>query len=172
MPPRAREQLEMPRLIIRDFVPGDAADLHEILGDPETMKYCEPAYDFEKTRRFLASFCIARGGAMAAVHKQSAKAIGYMLFNETSPREYELGWFINRHFWRQGYAFEACQALIDYAFNVLGAQKVFAETVDPVGSIGLMHKLGMRPEELQHDPLNKTTRYIYALKNTEREVLI
>ena len=53
MPPRDREQLESPRLIIRGFTPEDAADLHEILGDAETMKYSEPAYDFEKTRDFL-----------------------------------------------------------------------------------------------------------------------
>ena len=41
MPPRAREQLETPRLIIRDFVPGDAADLHEILGDPQEVAFDE-----------------------------------------------------------------------------------------------------------------------------------
>lgn len=172
MPPRDREQLESPRLIIRGFTPEDAADLHEILGDAETMKYSEPAYDFEKTKRFLASFCIARGGAKAVVHKQSAKVIGYMLFNETSPGEYELGWFVNRRFWRQGYAFEACQVLIRYAFNVLGAQKVFAETIDTVRSIGLMRKLGMHPEEPRRDLLNKTTLYVYTLKNTDKEVLV
>ena len=34
--------IDTPRLIIRDFVQSDAADLHEILGDTETMKNCEP----------------------------------------------------------------------------------------------------------------------------------
>ncbi len=37
------------RLLIRDFCASDAEDLHEILGDAETMKYCEPAYTFEQT---------------------------------------------------------------------------------------------------------------------------
>lgn len=36
-------------MIIRKFVLEDAADLHEILGDAETMEHCEPVYDFEKT---------------------------------------------------------------------------------------------------------------------------
>ena len=45
--------IETPRMIIRDFTPGDAADLHEIFGDDETMENCEPAYDYEKTKEFL-----------------------------------------------------------------------------------------------------------------------
>lgn len=64
--------IETPRMIIRDFTPGDAADLHEIFGDDETMENCEPAYDFEKTKEFLTSFRIGRKGAVAAVHKESS----------------------------------------------------------------------------------------------------
>ncbi len=71
--------IETPRMIIRDFTLGDAADLHEIFGDDETMENCEPAYDFEKTKEFLTSFCIGRKGAVAAVHKERNKVIGYSL---------------------------------------------------------------------------------------------
>ena len=69
--------IETPRMIIRDFVLEDGADLHEIFGDDETMKNCEPVYVFEKTKAFLTSFCIGRKGAVAAVHKESNKVIGY-----------------------------------------------------------------------------------------------
>ena len=94
--------IETPRMIIRDFIPEDAADLHEIFGDDETMKNCEPAYDFDKTKEFLTSFCIGRKGAVAAVHKESNKVIGYILFNEADEGVYEMGWIYNRSFWRQG----------------------------------------------------------------------
>ena len=66
--------LETQRMMIRSFTPEDAANLHEILGDDDTMEYCEPAYDFEKTKEFLHSFCIGRKGAVAAVHKESGKS--------------------------------------------------------------------------------------------------
>ena len=138
--------LETPRIIIRDFTPDDAADLHEILGDAETMEYCEPAYNFEKTKAFLTSFCIGRKGAVAAVHKESGALVGYILFNEFDGGVYELGWFFNRRFWRQGLAFESCKAVIDYAFTERKAHKIFAETIDAVKSVGLMRKLGMQPE--------------------------
>lgn len=81
--------------MIRNFIPEDATDLHEIFSDAETMEYSEPPYDWEKTKQFLASFCISRGRAVAAVHKGSGKVIGYILFGEIQPGEYELGWFFN-----------------------------------------------------------------------------
>ncbi len=91
--------IETERIIIRNFAPNDTVDLHEILGDEETMEKCEPAYSFEKTKAFLDSFCIGRNGAVAAVHKDSGKLIGYILFNEQCDGVYEMGWFFNRKFW-------------------------------------------------------------------------
>ena len=37
--------IETPRMIIRDFMLEDAADLHDIFGDEETMENCEPAFE-------------------------------------------------------------------------------------------------------------------------------
>ena len=137
------------RLLVRDFTSADAADLHEIFGDGEVMKHCEPPYDLEKTTRFLQEFCIGRHGALAAMHKESGKVIGYILFNGPEPGCYEMGWIFSRTYWRQGYAYEACSALIEYAFTCLNAHKVWAEAMDPVKSVGLMKKLGMKFEGIQ-----------------------
>ncbi len=141
--------IETSRLILRDFTMNDAKDLHEIFGDHETMKHCEPAYDFEKTKDFLKSFCIDRRGAIAAVDKQHQKVMGYILFNEFDPGVYEMGWIFNRSHWRQGYAYEACKAVIDAAFRDLHAHKIFAEAIDAVKSVSLMKKLGMTLEGIQ-----------------------
>lgn len=160
--------IETPRMMIRNFIPEDAADLHEILGDAETMEYSEPPYDLDKTNQFLASFCIAQGRAVAAVHKGSGKVIGYILFSEIQPGEYELGWFFNRHFWQQGYAYEACKAVMDYAFCTMEVKNIFAETIDGVKAVGLMQKLGMQLEEIQHDQEHDRDWYIYGMKRCDR----
>ena len=165
--------IETPRMIIRNFTPNDAADLHDILGDDETMEHCEPAYDFEKTKEFLTSFCIDRRGAVAAVHKESNKLIGYILFNEQDKGVYEMGWFFNRNFWRHGYAYESCKAVIDYAFGELHAHKIFAETIDAERSVGLMQKLGMKLEGIQHSQTrdlhgNWADLYFYGLLEYDR----
>ena len=160
--------IETPRMIIRDFTRSDAADLHEIFGDDETMENCEPAYDFEKTKEFLTSFCVGRNGAVAAVHKESSKMVGYILFNELEMGVFEMGWFFNRSFWGKGLAFESCKAVIDYAFAERKAHKVFAETIDAGKSVGLMQKLGMQLEGIQRRQTwdnhgNWADLYLYGL---------
>lgn len=161
-------KIETNRLTVHNFVKEDASDLHKIFGDAETMKYCEQPYDFEKTKKFLNEFCIAQEGAVAAAHKQSGKVIGYILFNEYSERIYEMGWFFNRKYWQKGYAYEACQAVIDYAFAQSHAHKIFAETIDPVKSVALMKKLGMQLEGIQRSHVRDLTGrwsdlYLYGL---------
>ena len=141
--------IETNRLVIREFTMEDLSDLHEILGDAETMKYSEPPYDPAKTQAFLRSFCIDRHGALAAWEKRAQKVIGYILFSGAQSGVYEMGWFFNRSFWRQGYACEACKAVIEYAFQDRNANKIFAETIDGVKSIGLMRKLGMTQEGIR-----------------------
>lgn len=160
--------IETPRMRIRDFVPEDAADLYEILGDEETMAQCEPAYSFEKTKEFLSSFCIERKGAVAAVQKESGKLVGYILFNEQEKNVYEMGWFFNRSVWRHGFAYESCKAVVDYAFEEGNAHKVFAETIDAVKSVSLMKKLSMELEGIQRSQTtdlhgNWTDLYYYGL---------
>ena len=75
--------------------------------------------------------------------------MGYILFKEYDEDVYEVGWIYNRSFWRQGYAYESCKAVIDYAFTELKVHKVFAEAIDGVKSVGLMKKLGMQLEGIQ-----------------------
>lgn len=117
------------------------------------MTNCEPAYTPEKTRQFLTEFCIGRKGAVAAVHKRSGKVIGYILFKALgeNPGEdvYEMGWIFHRTYWRQGYAYEACSSVMDYAFDKLHAHKIMAEAIDGVKSVALMKKLGMKQEGVQ-----------------------
>ena len=168
--------LETPRLIVREFTPEDAADLYEIFGDAETMENCEPAYDFAKAKKFLEDFCIGRKGAVAAVLKDTGKVIGYILFKSLGedPAEdvYETGWIFNKAYWRQGYAYESCSRVIDYAFSQLNAHKVMAEAIDGVKSVSLMKKLGMKPEGVQrsHTGDNRggwADLYLYGLLREE-----
>lgn len=164
--------IETERIIIRDFTGNDVYDLQEILGDAETMKHCEPAYSLQKTAAFLEDFCIRKKAAVAAVHKESRKLIGYILFHQLEEGEYEIGWFFNRHYWGQGYAFEACKAVMDEAFSRLNARRIFAETTDPTQSVSLMKKLGMKPEPIQLSPLaystgNRAVLYVYGMNAEE-----
>jgi RimJ/RimL family protein N-acetyltransferase len=66
--------------------------------------------------------------------------------------EYEIGWRLREDAWGNGYAREAASASLDYAFRVLGAERVVALTVEGNrASWGLMKRLGMiRRRELDY----------------------
>ncbi len=99
--------------------------------------------------------------------------IGYILFNAFEEGVYEIGWIFNKNYWRQGYAFESCKAMVEYAFNQLEAHKIFAEAIDSVKSVGLMKKLGMRLEGIQRSQTkdndgNWADLYFYGLLKEEQ----
>lgn len=168
------------RLTLRDYRPEDFPDLLEIFSDPEVMKNCEPVYDATRTKEALALFREKSIG-FAAVLRESGKVIGHMVFHQLPGEEpgiYEIGWFFNRAYWRQGYAYEASRALLEYGFQVLGLHKICAETIDPVISPALMEKLGMTREAAFHahakDPTGAwRTVYWYGIcnpKETENDL--
>lgn len=166
-------ELETKRLIIRNFLQRDTQDLYEIFGDEETMENCEPAYTLEKTEKFMKEFCMERNGAVAAVLKETDKVIGYILFNEMEDEVYEIGWIFNKAYWRQGYAYESCKAVIDYAFDELKAHKIFAEAIDGVKSVSLMKKLGMELEGIQRSQTrdchgNWSDFYFYGMQKKKQ----
>jgi ribosomal-protein-alanine N-acetyltransferase len=73
-------------------------------------------------------------GVQPVPHPQSRSTPAFGLFYAISPAHQ-----------RQGYASEAAQALVDYAFVVLNLKRVIATTDhDNLGSIGVMQRLGMR----------------------------
>ena len=165
--------IETERMLIREFTPEDVEDLHEILGDDETMKLCEPAYNHAKTQKFLEDFCIGRRGALAAAQKESGKVIGYILFKAIEQDIYEMGWFFNRKYWRQGYAYEACTKVMEYAFDVMHVHKIIAETIDAARSVKLMEKLGMVCEGVQRSQArdnagNRADLYLYGILREDR----
>lgn len=166
--------IETERMVIRDFIPEDVDDLHEILGDDETMLLCEPAYSYEKTRKFLEDFCIGRRRALAAVLRERGKVIGYILFAPSGENSYEIGWFFNRRYWRRGYAYEACAKVMEYAFEALRVRKIIAETIDTAKSVKLMEKLGMACEGIQRGQArdnagNQADLYFYGILREDTE---
>ena len=169
--------LQTPRLCIRDYQEEDWADLFEILSDPLVMEKCENVYDEIRTKEILHLFR-SRNIGFAAAHRESGKVIGHILFCQLPPPDpedvYELGWFLNRRFWHQGYAYEASTHLLEYGFRELGLSGVRAETIDPDRAGRLLQKLGMKLETIlpgaATDPSgNRADLYWYAIQNPKEE---
>lgn len=60
-----------------------------------------------------------------------------------SSNEYEIGFHLRKKYWNQGYATEAARAVINFAFNILKAENLFAgHNPNNKGSQKVLQKLG------------------------------
>ncbi len=76
---------------------------------------------------------------------ESGEHVGCCGLRVYQPEEqiYEIGFHLRKAHWGQGYAVEAAQTVIDYAFNVLDAKALFAgHNPANEASRGLLTKLG------------------------------
>jgi RimJ/RimL family protein N-acetyltransferase len=130
---RQRVILETSRLRLREFVPQDADALATVLGDPVTMQYYPAPFDQAEIdhwiRRNRARYFDPGFGLWAMVLKGSGELIGdcgCFVRELEGGVEFELGWHVRRDLWGRGYATEAAQYCIGYAFTRVGAERIIA----------------------------------------------
>lgn len=116
--------LETERLILREYTHNDFDGLREIICDGETMKYYPRPYDENGVSRWL-DWCITSYrengfGLWAMELKESGEFLGdcgislQSIDGEWLP---EIGYHVNKRYWRQGYAKEAAAAVRDWLFE-------------------------------------------------------
>lgn len=147
--------IETERLIIRMVRKSDANDLYELCRRPETSRYSawSPHRSIKETRDYIA-YRLAQYRKHACTffvveQKGTGRVIGtcsYAYFDE----EYkvsEIGYSVLSDEWNKGYATEIASALMGYAFNRIGVQRVFARVLPQnTASIRVLLKLGFEYE--------------------------
>lgn len=104
------------RCIIRNLCIDDAEDLYSVLSDEDVMRYIEPVFDMGKTLQFIQEAGLCNPPLVyAVVWKDSNKVIGHIIFHPFEQHTYELGWILNKDYWRKGIADEITKAMVKYA---------------------------------------------------------
>jgi RimJ/RimL family protein N-acetyltransferase len=136
------------RLILRPPTGDDLDGWSRFSEDAETMRHLGGVRDRAESWRALCTMAGAwsvRGYAMfSMIRRDTGQWIGRTgpWMPEGWPGQ-EVGWGVTREYAGQGYAKEAAIASMDYAFDVLGWDKVI-HTIHPEnnGSIALAKSLG------------------------------
>ncbi len=129
--------LQTPRLILREWTGADIEAWADIMSDPDVMRYQPALRDRdaarESARRMAANLRRKPYGKYVLERKANLGFAGMMALDDiwydvpfTPTRE--IGWFLVRSAWGQGYATEAAQALLRYAFDELQWPEVVAMT--------------------------------------------
>jgi RimJ/RimL family protein N-acetyltransferase len=152
----AMNALRTPRLVLRQWRPGDFESFAALNADPEVMRFFPAPMTREESDALAqrAERDIAeRGWGLWAVEVEgSAPFIGFVGLAEPSFDAHftpavEAGWRLSRDQWGNGYATEAARAAVAFGFDELGLEEIVSFT--PVAnepSRGVMERLGMTHE--------------------------
>jgi RimJ/RimL family protein N-acetyltransferase len=148
--------LETPRLVLRQFTPGDVDNLFDLNSDPEVMRYLtggKPMPREEIRDRIMPHHLSVydrfdRLGTWAAESADSGEFLGWFCLRPERGTEIttnvELGYRLRRPAWNRGYATEGSLALITMGFTDLGVERVFAHTMTVnAASRHVMEKCGL-----------------------------
>jgi RimJ/RimL family protein N-acetyltransferase len=169
--------VETSRLRLRPIAANDWSAIFAYMSDPRVTAFLpEGTLDEEASRAFALKQAGEDGKAVAVIEKASGQMIGHMPFHPWfAPETYEIGWALAHAVHGKGYATEAAQALLAYAFGPLRAHRVIA-TCQPENtpSWRVAEKLGLRREAhfrscLYQSPGVWWDEYFYALLAEEYE---
>jgi ribosomal-protein-alanine N-acetyltransferase len=143
--------LETPRTFMREILGNDFDFLLRLMSDPEVMRYYPRPYGEKDVRdfsnrmrtRYREDGC----GLWLLVDRESGEPLGRVgLLRQTvnGVDEFEIGYMLQRAFWRRGFATEAALAVREYAFTERKLPRVIS-LIRPenVPSQGVARKLGM-----------------------------
>ena len=148
--------LETERCVVRELSLGDLDALFELYADDGMDTYTEPLYPYEEEKEFQRAYVenmyrYYGYGMWLVFEKESGKLIGragleHREYNDVV--ELELGYLIGKKYQGKGYATEVCNAILDYAKENAGFERI--NTVIQDGndvSIALSKKLGFEQKE-------------------------
>jgi len=141
--------LEGERLLLRPLTENDWDALYAVASDRELWAG-HPSHDRWQESVFRAFFddALARGGALAIIHKGTDEVIGSsrFQFSDRLAEEgaLEIGWsFLSRAYWGQGYNVEFKRLMLEHAFRFV-ERVVFRVGADNVISRKAMARIGGR----------------------------
>lgn len=154
------EILTTERLKIREITVEDVPRLYELYADESITQYMEPLFptrqqEEDYTRDYIKNVYYFYGYGMWLIAlKESGEVIGRAGVEYKEGFDgLELGFMLGKEYQHNGYAYEACQAILDYARAEL-EQTSFRALVhrDNEKSKQLCERLGFRKEDCSMSP--------------------
>jgi RimJ/RimL family protein N-acetyltransferase len=164
-------RLETDRLTLRMLAAEDFDPYAAMVADAEVMRFISP--DGKPFSRFAAwqNFSAHIGhwqlrgfGQFALIERGSGEFVGRAgPWQPEGWPDFEIGWALRSQFWGRGYATEAANACLSFAFTNLGLSHVISLIDrDNLRSIRVAERIGERLEEevtLIHQPHKRVLQY-------------
>ena len=169
--------LQTQRLILRPFTLADAPDVQRLAGAREiaatTLSIPHPYEDgmaqdwinthataFEQGR--VVNFAIALRAVPSAIAlRESGELCGAIgLGIDADNNQAELGYWLGKPYWGQGYCTEAARAVVRYGFEILGLHRIHSAHFPHNPASGrVMQKIGMHYEGCRPQHIRKWEKF-------------
>jgi RimJ/RimL family protein N-acetyltransferase len=175
-------ELKTERLLLRPFTLADAPDVQRLAGDRDiastTLSIPHP-YEDGMAEQWINSlqerFELGEFVNFALVLLADGALIGSIgLQINQAHQNAELGYWIGKPFWGNGYCTEAARAVLYYGFTRLGLHRIAAHHLSRNPSSGrVMEKIGMQYEGCERQRIKKWEVFedvrLYAILKDEYE---
>lgn len=144
--------LRTERLTLREYTEDDFDCVYKMISDPVTMSHYPKPYDERGAHRWIdwsiENYAETGLGWWAIELDATGEFIGdcgitpQVIDGKTLP---ELGYHIDKKFWRHGYGKEAAHATLDYVFSHTDHKVIYSYmTAENVASYSLAESVGMK----------------------------
>lgn len=149
-------RLETERLILREWRAGDFDTLATFYADPETMKFLGGVMERNDAWRALSAtighWHLRGYGTWAVERREDGALVGRVgMINPEGWPALEIGWTLGRPYWGKGYASEAAEAAIRFAFLTQPVDRLIS-CIDPdnIASQAVARRVGETKGEFTH----------------------
>jgi len=145
--------VESERLVLRRFIPDDAAFILELVNEPSWIRFIgdKKIRTLEDARNYLINGPMAMyervgfGLYMVELKEGGVPAGMCGLIKRDTLEDVDIGFAFLPRFWGKGYAHEAAVATMAYGSNALKLKRIVAITSpDNDSSIRLLEKIGLK----------------------------
>jgi len=179
-----RPTLRTKRLVLRPYVMADApavqrfAGAREIAATTETIPHpYGPGVAEEWIGKHARNFALRKTLSLAVTLASTGQYIGSMglpLMREDYEHA-ELGYWIAKEYWNNGYCTEAARAMLRFGFTQLKLHRIFAHHfINNPASGRVLKKIGMKYEGRMREHVKKWGKFIdidcYAILRSEADL--
>lgn len=161
--------IETDRLIMRLFKDADAEKVYEACNDiniAKTTLAIPFPYTLEDAKSFIKHTSKAIDDQTAytfaiALKENINEVVGSISLSVKRPsNKAELGYWVTKKYWNRGIATEAAKAIVEYGFNNLNLNSIYARHMDINPASGkVMQKIGMKHVGIMREHEFKFDKY-------------
>ncbi len=175
--------LETDRLLIRGFEQSDALAVQELIDDIDiarTTSHISHPYSLDMAESWIGSheenLKMGLSIELAITLKQTGELVGAVaiISIDLENEKAEIGYWIGKKYWNKGYCTEAAKRLVQYCFEELKLNRVYALHFSNNPASGkVMKKIGMKKEGVLRKNIKKWDEFvdtpIYSILREEYE---